>query len=113
MSPPSIAHSVVEPPGRRKGIAGAVIVLYAAISMVPLVWIFLTAFKSPPDSIAYPPKIVFKPTFDGTCNLFTTISRQTEDYIESLPPPTNVCDRIARARNIGGARPSHLGPRLF
>ena len=62
MSPASIAHSVVEPSGRSKGIAGAVIVLYAAISMVPLVWIFLTAFKSPPDSIAYPPKIVFKPT---------------------------------------------------
>jgi len=113
MSPPSIAHSVVEPSGRSKGIAGAVIVLYAAISMVPLVWIFLTAFKSPPDSIAYPPKIAFKPTLDGYCNLFTTISRQTEDYIASLPPPTNVCDRIARARNMVVAGPSNFVPRFF
>jgi multiple sugar transport system permease protein len=113
MSPPSIAHSVVEPSGRSKGVAGAVIVLYAAISMVPLVWIFLTAFKSPPDSIAYPPKIVFKPTLDGYCNLFTTISRQTEDYIASLPPPTNVCDRIARARNMVVAGPSNFVPRFF
>src|SRR6266850_1918349 len=83
MSPPSIAHSVVEPSGRSKGIAGAVIVLYAAISMVPLVWIFLTAFKSPPDSIA------------------------------SLPPATNVCDRIARARNMVVAGPSNFVPRFF
>jgi multiple sugar transport system permease protein len=113
MSPPSIAHSVVEPSGRSKGVAGAVIVLYAAISMVPLVWIFLTAFKSPPDSIAYPPKIVFKPTLDGYCNLFTTISRQTEDYIASLPPPTNVCDRIARARNMVVAGTSNFVPRFF
>ena len=113
MSPPSIAHSVVEPSGRSKGVAGTVIVLYAAISMVPLVWIFLTAFKSPPDSIAYPPKIAFKPTLDGYCNLFTTISRQTEDYIASLPPPTNVCDRIARARNMVVAGPSNFVPRFF
>jgi len=84
-----------------------------AISMVPLVWIFLTAFKSPPDSIAYPPKIVFKPTLDGYCNLFTTISRQTEDYIASLPPATNVCDRIARARNMVVAGPSNFVPRFF
>src|SRR3979411_1415933 len=113
MSPPSIAHSVVEPSGRSKGVAGTVIVLYAAISMVPLVWIFLTAFKSPPDSIAYPPKIAFKPTLDGYCNLFTTISRQTEDYIASLPPATNVCDRIARARNMVVAGPSNFVPRFF
>src|SRR3977135_209065 len=113
MSPPSIAHSVVEPSGRSKGIAGAVIVLYAAISMVPLGWTFLPAFKSPPDSIAYPPKIVFKPTLDGYCNLFTTISRQTEDYIASLPPPTNVCDRIARARNMVVAGTSNFVPRFF
>jgi len=114
MSPArNTAHSVVEPSGRSKRIATAVIVLYAAVAMVPLVWIFLTAFKSPPDSIAYPPKIVFKPTLDGYCNLFTTISRQTEEYIASLPPPQNVCDRIARARNMVVAGPSNFTPRFF
>jgi multiple sugar transport system permease protein len=65
------------------------------------------------DSIAYPPKIVFKPTLDGYCNLFTTISRQTEDYISSLPPPQTVCDRIARARNMVVAGPSNYLPRFF
>ena len=52
--------------------------------MVPLAWIFLTSIKSPPDSISYPPKIVFQPTLEGYCNLFTTRTRQTPEYIESL-----------------------------
>src|SRR2546421_879817 len=107
--PPSVA----EPSGRSKGIAGTVIVVYAVISMVPLVWIFLPAFKSPSDSIAYPPKIVFHPTLDGTCNPSPTISRQTADYISSLPPPANVCDKIARARNMVVAGPSNFVPRFL
>ena len=41
------AHSVVEPSRRSKSIAGAVIIVYAVLSMAPLVWILLTAFKSP------------------------------------------------------------------
>ena len=52
--------------------------------MVPLAWIVLTSFKSPPDSISYPPKLVFTPTLEGYCNLFTTRTRQTPEYIEAL-----------------------------
>ena len=48
--------------------------------MVPLLWILLTGFKTPPDSISYPPKIVFEPSLEGYCNLFTTRSRQTAEY---------------------------------
>jgi multiple sugar transport system permease protein len=106
------AHSVVEPSGRSKSIAGTLIVVYAVLSMVPLVWIFLTAFKSPPDSIAYPPKVIFKATMDGYCSLFTTISRQTPEYIASLPPPTSICDKVARARNMVVAGPSNFLPRF-
>jgi multiple sugar transport system permease protein len=54
--------------------------------MIPLVWIVLTSFKSPPDSIRYPPKIVFEPTLEGYCNLFTVRTRQTPEYIETLGP---------------------------
>jgi multiple sugar transport system permease protein len=106
------AQSVVEPSGRSKSIAGMLIVVYAVLSMVPLVWIFLTAFKSPPDSIAYPPKAIFQPTMDGYCSLFSTISRQTPEYIASLPPPTSVCDKVARARNMVVAGPSNFVPRF-
>ena len=80
------AHSVVEPSETSKRVAGAVVVLYALVSMIPLVWIVMTSFKSPPDSISYPPKIVFQPTIEGYCNLFTTRSRQTADYLAKLPP---------------------------
>jgi len=107
----TLAHSVVEPSGRSKSIAGTLIVVYAVLSMVPLVWIFLTAFKSPPDSIAYPPKVIFQPTMDGYCSLFTTISRQTPEYIASLPA-TGVCDKVARARSMVVAGRSNFLPRF-
>ena len=107
------AHSIVEPSRKSKSIAGAIVVVYAALSLVPLVWIFLTAFKSPPDSIAYPPKAIFRPTMDGYCSLFTTLSRQTPEYIASLPAPTGVCDKVARARNMVVAAPSNFAPRFF
>jgi len=112
MTSAALAHSVVEPSGRSKSIAGTLIVVYAVLSMVPLVWIFLTAFKSPPDSIAYPPKVIFQPTMDGYCSLFSTISRQTPEYIASLPPPTSICDKVARARNMVVAGPSNFLPRF-
>ena len=43
------AHSVVEPTPRTKRIAGTLIILYALITMVPLVWIIATSIKSPPE----------------------------------------------------------------
>jgi multiple sugar transport system permease protein len=109
----TVAQSVVAPSRTSKSIAGAIVVVYAVLSMVPLVWIFLTAFKSPPDSIAYPPKAIFRPTMDGYCSLFTTLSRQTPEYIASLPPPAGVCDKVARARNMVVAGPSNFAPRFL
>jgi multiple sugar transport system permease protein len=107
------AHSVVEPTGRTKAIAGSLVIAYALITMLPLVWIFLTALKTPPDSISYPPKIVFTPSLEGFCNLFTTRSRQTEDYIKSLPPASGTCEEIARARKMVIAGPSNYVPRFW
>ncbi len=40
-------------------------ILYALVSMIPLFWIFATSFKTPPDSITYPPKVVFQPVARG------------------------------------------------
>lgn len=107
------AHSVVEPTGRTKAIAGTLVVAYALITILPLVWIFMTALKTPPDSISYPPKIVFTPSLEGFCNLFTTRSRQTEEYIKSLPPPSGTCEELARARNMVIAGPSNYAPRFW
>jgi len=40
------AHSVVEPGARTRFAAGSVVVLYALITIVPLVWIILTSAKT-------------------------------------------------------------------
>src|SRR5258708_18969948 len=96
----SLAHSVVQPSPLAQRVAGALVVLYAVITMVPLAWIFLTGFKSGPDSIAYPPKIVFTPSTEGYCNLFTTRSRQTPEYVAQLPPATGAGDAQARVHHM-------------
>lgn len=107
------AHSVLDatPTGRR--IAALLVILYALVAMVPLVWILLTGFKSPPDSISYPPKVVFEPTLEGYVNLFTTRSRQTTEYIESLGPPTSWYDELVRKRNMVITGPSRFADRYW
>jgi multiple sugar transport system permease protein len=107
------AHSVVEPSGRAKTVAATLVIAYAVISMIPLAWILLTGFKSPPDSISYPPKVIFAPTLEGYCNLFTTRSRQTAEYMATLPPATGTCEEIARGRNMVIAGPSNYAPRFI
>jgi len=109
----STAHSVVEPGRGTRWIAGGVVILYALITILPLIWIGLTSLKTPPDSISYPPKIVFDPTLEGFCNLFTTRTRQTEEYIASLPPPEGICDEIVRQRDMVIAGPSKFGQRFL
>jgi multiple sugar transport system permease protein len=106
------AHSVVEPTASTRGIAGALVVLYALLTMLPLAWIFMTALKSGPDSIAYPPKVVFAPSAEGFCNLFTTRTRQTPEYIATLPPPATACDRVSRDNHMVVAGASNYVPRF-
>jgi multiple sugar transport system permease protein len=107
------AHSVVTPTPRAKWIAGVIVVAYALITLVPLLWIVATGFKTPPDSIAYPPKIFFTPSLEGYVNLFTTRTRQTPDYIASLPPATTWWDELVRSRNMVIAGPSNVIPRFI
>src|SRR3981189_3068221 len=106
------AHSVVQPSPIARRIAGVIVVAYAVITMVPLAWIFLTGFKSGPDSIAYPPKVLFTPSAEGYCHLFTTRSRQTPEYIAQLPPASGVCDALARGTNMVVVGPSNYPPRF-
>ena len=102
------AHSVVAPTPASRRIAGAIVIAYALISMVPLAWIVLTSFKTPPDSISYPPKVVFEPSLEGYVNLFTTRSRQTPEFMASLPPAKTWYDRLVRSRNMVIAGPSNV-----
>jgi len=107
------AHSVVAPTPLSRRIAATLVIVYAVISMIPLAWILMTGFKTPPDSIAYPPKLVFQPSLEGYCNLFTTRTRQPADYIQSLGPPQSTCDEITRKRDMVIAGPSNYVPRFW
>ena len=106
------AHSVVAPTRNSRRIAGVIVIAYALISMLPLAWIFATSLKTPPDSISYPPKVIFQPSLEGYCNLFTTRTRQTQEYVEALGPATTLCDEITRKRNMVIAGPSNYWPRF-
>src|SRR4029077_21232290 len=108
----STAHSVVEASPRVKGFAGAFVVLYAVVAILPLVWIGATAFKSQSDAIAYPPKVIFQPTLEGYVNLFTVRTRQTSDFIASLPPATTWYDKLVRNHDMVIAGPSKVVPRF-
>lgn len=98
---------------RGRWLAGSAVALYALIAMIPLFWIFATGFKSPPDSIAYPPKVFFEPTLEGYVNLFTSRSRQTDEYIETLGPPKTWYEEIARSRNMVITGPSRFADRYW
>lgn len=105
--------SVTEPSRRQKWIAGILVVFYALVTIMPLVWIIATGFKSPNDAIAYPPKVVFEPTLEGYVNLFTTRTRMAPDALEELGPPQTWYDRIVRQYDMVISGPSRYGERFL
>ena len=113
MSAPAAAHSIVEVTPRAKAFAGTLVVLYAVISILPLLWIGATAFKSQSDAIAYPPKLVFQPSLEGFVNLFTVRSRQTPEFIASLPPADSWYEKLVRSHDMVIAGPSKVVPRFL
>jgi multiple sugar transport system permease protein len=112
MSAATQAHSVVAPTPRSRRVAAAIVIVYAIVTMLPLAWIVLTSFKSPPDSISYPPKVLFQPTLEGYVNLFTTRTRQTPEFMASLPPAETWYDALVRKRNMVIAGPSNVVQRF-
>src|ERR1700756_101335 len=107
------AHSVVDPSPLSKTVSGIIVAPYAVMTILPLVWIFLTGFKTPTDSISYPPKIISEPSVEGYVNLFTTRTRQTPEFLASLPPPQTWYERLVRSRNMVIAGPSKVVPRFI
>src|SRR5258708_14741941 len=112
MRTPVTAHSVAEPSRWSKTTASFIVATYAIVTILPLLWIFLTGFKTPPDSISYPPKILFEPSVEGYVNLFTTPPPQTPEFLASLPPPQTWYERLVRSRNMEIGGPSNGVPRL-
>ena len=107
------AHSITAPGTWVKRLAAALVIMYAMFAVVPMAWIILTGFKSTNDAIAYPPKVVFEPTLEGYVNLFTNRSRQSDDYMESLPPPQTWYEEIVREQNMVITGPSRFADRYM
>lgn len=108
----ALQQSVVAASPRCKTFAAVVVIAYALIATLPIVWIILTSFKTQEDAIAYPPVVVFHPSMEGYVNLFTIRSRQTPEFIASLPPAQTWYDRDVRKRNMVIAGPSKVLPRF-
>ncbi|MEM7743789.1 MAG: carbohydrate ABC transporter permease [Pseudomonadota bacterium] len=106
-----MSFSVTEPSAGTKWIAGVLVVVYALITLMPLLWIIATGFKSPADSIAYPPKVVFEPTLEGYVNLFTTRTRINE--VDALPEPQTWYEQIVRDQGQMISGPSRYGERFL
>ncbi|MBI1218565.1 MAG: ABC transporter permease subunit [Rhodobacteraceae bacterium] len=106
-------YSISEPSARQKWIAGALVVGYAILTVLPLIWIIATGFKTPNDAIAYPPKVIFHPTLEGYVNLFTSRARATPDMLEKLGPPTTWYDTIVRQYDMIITGPSRYGQRFL
>src|ERR1700751_290183 len=106
------AHSVVEPSPLSKTISGLIVAIYAVIAILPLLWIFLTSFKTPTDSISYPPKIISEPSVEGYVNLFTTRTRQTPEFLVARAAPQTWYELLMRSRNMVIGGPSKVVPRF-
>ena len=105
------SFSITEPSRRQKWIAAVLVATYAVITMLPLLWIISTGFKSSTDSIAYPPKVAFTPSLEGYVNLFTTQTRQTPEYLEANPPESWY-EEIVHDKGMVIAGPSRFGERF-
>mgnify|MGYP001439330665 CR=1 FL=1 len=105
-------YSVTEPSSTQKWVAGVLVIGYALITLMPLLWILATGFKSSTDSIAYPPKVTFQPTLEGYVNLFTTQTRQTPEYLDAHPPQTWY-EEIVHDKGMVIAGPSRFGERFM
>lgn len=105
-------YSVTEPSKRQKWFAATLVIIYAVVTIMPLLWIIATGFKSPSDAIAYPPKVVFQPTLEGYVNLFTTRTRATPEMLADLGEPKTWYDRIVRQYDMVIAGPSRYGERF-
>ncbi|MEM7208271.1 MAG: carbohydrate ABC transporter permease [Pseudomonadota bacterium] len=108
-----MSYSVTEPSTRQKSIAGILVVSYAIITLLPLIWIIATGFKSSPDSIAYPPKVVFEPTVEGYVNLFTTQTRLSSEAINEPRENLPWYEQIVREKGNTVVGPSRFSERFF
>lgn len=100
--------SPLEPSSFSRKSAAVIIIIYCIISLIPIVWMVMTSFKSANDAVSYPPLVYFDPSLEGWVNLFTQRSRQSQEYLDSLPPPETWYEELVRSRQMVIAGPSRF-----
>ena len=108
-----MSYSITEPSNRQKWIAGILVIGYAILTLIPLIWIIATGFKTPSDAIAYPPKVLFTPSLEGYVNLFTSRTRLAPEDLVALGDPTTWYDKIVRRYDMVITGPSRYGERFM
>jgi multiple sugar transport system permease protein len=108
-----MSASVMEPSGRSKWVAGILVVSYAILTIIPLLWIIATGFKSPSDATAYPPKVFFEPTLEGYVNLLTDRRRATEETLQAASAQETWYESIVHERGMVISGPSRYGERFM
>jgi multiple sugar transport system permease protein len=98
----------LEPSTSSKWVASIVVIGYALVSLIPLVWIVMTSLRTPQDAIAYPPKVAAESSAIGYVNLFTTRSRVGADELAKLPPPATWYEKLVREQQMILAGPSRF-----
>lgn len=106
MSTP-VSHPL-EPSLASKWFAAVLVIGYALVSLIPLVWIVMTSLRVPQDAIAYPPKVVAEGSAIGYVNLFTTRSRVGAEELAELPPPGTWYERLVRDQQMILVGPSRF-----
>lgn len=106
------SFSITEPSRAQKWIAGILVTTYALVTLMPLLWIISTGFKTSEDSIAYPPKVFSEPSLEGYVNLFTTQTLQSPEYLEANPP-TTWYEEIVHDKGMIIVGPSRFGERFM
>lgn len=102
----------MEPSRRTKWVAGLLVIGYATLTIIPLLWIIATGFKSPSDATAYPPKVIFEPTLEGYVNLLTKRTRATEETIQEESQRATWYESIVHERGMVISGPSRYGERF-
>jgi multiple sugar transport system permease protein len=105
--------SITEPSERTKWVAGFLVIGYAVLTLIPLIWIIATGFKTPSDAIAYPPKVIFEPSLEGYVNLFTTRTRIGKEELAQLGEPATWYEGIVRQYDMVITGPSKYGERFL
>lgn len=64
-----------------QAIRASVVIMLAALTLIPVIWMGMTAFKSRSDAVASPPKVIFEPTMEGFISLLYDRRQLNEEQV--------------------------------